>query len=40
MSSQGMVKPQLLGLALTYIMSIMGVMQWFVRQTAEVGGGG
>ena len=40
LSSQGMVKPQLLGLALTYIMSIMGVMQWFVRQTAEVGGWG
>ena len=33
---QGMVQPQLLGLALTYVMSIMGVMQWFVRQTAEV----
>ncbi|GAX82138.1 hypothetical protein CEUSTIGMA_g9566.t1 [Chlamydomonas eustigma] len=35
-AAEGMVQPQLLGLALTYTMSIMGVMQWFVRQTAEV----
>jgi ABC-type multidrug transport system fused ATPase/permease subunit len=34
--ARGMVSPQLLGLALTHVMSIMGVMQWFVRQTAEV----
>ena len=27
-AAQGMVQPQLLGLALTYVMGIMGVMQW------------
>ena len=30
-AAKDMVKPQLLGLALTYIMSLMGVMQWWVK---------
>ena len=35
-SSTISVQPQLLGLALVYLMSIMGILQWMVRQSCEV----
>ena len=30
------LQPDLLGLALTHVLQLTGLMQWFVRQTAEV----
>jgi hypothetical protein len=30
------VQPQLLGLALTHVLSLTGTLQWWVRQTVEV----
>jgi hypothetical protein len=36
MAIRSWVQPQLLGLALTHVLSLTGTLQWWVRQTVEV----